>query len=89
MAKIAGTNEQAGQCRTLWAGGCREQSGQSRRLVMEGTQDRMVGRDLAERRQGGARKLRMALRLRKETTMTLAWIAQRLPRGTWLKFWPS
>jgi hypothetical protein len=36
--------------------------------------------DEASRRD--SRKLRMTLRLQKETTMTLAWIAQRLHMGT-------
>jgi hypothetical protein len=38
--------------------------------------------DLDRRRKGDAEKLRIALRLRKERTMTLAWIAQRVPMGT-------
>jgi putative transposase len=37
--------------------------------------------DLAGRPKGDARKVRIAARLRKETTMTLAWIAQRLHMG--------
>jgi len=38
--------------------------------------------DLGRRRKGDGRKLRIALRLRRETTMTLSWIAQRLQMGT-------
>jgi hypothetical protein len=38
--------------------------------------------DLGRRRKGDPQKVRMALRLRAETTMTLAWIAQRLHMGT-------
>ncbi len=38
--------------------------------------------ELGKRRKGGAEKVRIALRLRKETTMTAAWIAQRLEMGT-------
>jgi hypothetical protein len=38
--------------------------------------------DLARQRKGAPQKLRIALRLRRETTMTLAWIAQRLCMGT-------
>ena len=38
--------------------------------------------DLQARRKGDGRKLRIAARLRRETTMTLAWIAQRLNMGT-------
>ena len=33
-------------------------------------------------RKGDPKKIRIALRLRRETTMTLAWIAQRLHMGT-------
>ena len=39
-------------------------------------------RALAARRKGDAGKLAIALRLRRETTMTLAWIATRLQMGT-------
>jgi len=38
--------------------------------------------ELGKRRKGDAEKVRIALRLRKETTMTSAWIAQRLEMGT-------
>jgi REP element-mobilizing transposase RayT len=38
--------------------------------------------DLARRRKGDAEKLVIAGRLRRETTMTLAWIAERLRMGT-------
>jgi REP element-mobilizing transposase RayT len=38
--------------------------------------------DLAERRKGDPEKVKTALRLRRETTMTTAWIAQRLAMGT-------
>jgi hypothetical protein len=37
--------------------------------------------DLAQRRKGDAQKLKMARRLRQETTMTLTWIASRLSMG--------
>jgi len=37
--------------------------------------------DLAQRRKGDAQKLRIARRLRQETTMTLNWIAKRLNMG--------
>jgi hypothetical protein len=39
--------------------------------------------DLAARRKGDPGKVRIARRLRAETTMTLAWIAQRLNMGVW------
>ena len=38
--------------------------------------------DLAARRKGAAEKVALAVRLRRETTMTLAWIAARLRMGT-------
>ena len=37
---------------------------------------------LSQRPKGDAGKLRIARRLRRETTLTLAWIAQRLAMGT-------
>jgi hypothetical protein len=37
--------------------------------------------DLAGRPKGDARKVRIAARLRKETTVTLAWIGQHLQMG--------
>lgn len=37
---------------------------------------------LRQRRKGDAEKVRLATRLRKETTMTLGWIAERLQMGT-------
>jgi hypothetical protein len=43
-----------------------------------------VGRSLADlqgHRKGDGRKVRIAARLRRETTMTLAWIAERLRMG--------
>ena len=38
--------------------------------------------DLTRLRKGEPKKVKIALRLRQETTMTLAWIAQRLHMGT-------
>jgi REP element-mobilizing transposase RayT len=40
-------------------------------------------RELARRRQGDAQKVAMAWRLRRETPMTLKWIAARLQMGAW------
>ncbi len=37
--------------------------------------------ELERRRKGDGRKVTIAARLRRETTMTLAWIAERLPMG--------
>jgi hypothetical protein len=39
--------------------------------------------ELARRRKGDEEKVRVAQRLRRETTMTLAWTAQRLEMGSW------
>jgi putative transposase len=39
--------------------------------------------DLLKRRKGDPAKVQIAWRLRKETTMTLKWIAQRLKMGAW------
>ena len=64
----------------------RQESGEARaeRLVREGLA--ALGweeTDLRERRKGDPDKVRIARRLREETTMTLAWIAQRLHMGVW------
>jgi len=63
------------------------------RLIKEGL--KKVGwreEELVERRKGDPKKVKIALRLRLETTMTLAWIAQRLNMGaktylTHLLYW--
>ena len=39
--------------------------------------------DLAARRKGDGEKLKLALRLRAETTASVKWIAERLQMGTW------
>ena len=39
--------------------------------------------ELARRRKGDQKKVNLARRLRAETTMTLAWIAERLHMGSW------
>jgi hypothetical protein len=39
--------------------------------------------DLRTHRKGDPKKVKIARRLRKETTMTLKWIAERLMMGTW------
>jgi hypothetical protein len=40
-------------------------------------------RELRNRRKGDKEKVRSAARLRKETSMSLKWIAQRLEMGNW------
>ncbi|HEU0038288.1 MAG TPA: hypothetical protein VFR76_03345 [Verrucomicrobiae bacterium] len=39
--------------------------------------------DLEQHRKGNQRKVKIARRLRRETTMTMKWIADRLKMGTW------
>src|ERR1043166_3329636 len=57
---------------------------QAEQVVREGlTRLRWPGRDLPARPKGDERKLKLALRLRVETTMSLKWIARRLQMGTW------
>ena len=41
------------------------------------------GKELRQRRKGDAGKVQVALRLRRETTMSLKWIAQELRMGSW------
>ena len=48
--------------------------------------------DLAARAKGDKEKLKLAVRLRAETSVTVKWIAQRLRMGTWthlnnLQYW--
>jgi len=64
----------------------RQESGEAKaeRLVLEELKKlRWTKDDLAQRRKGDSGKVRIARRLRQETTMTLAWIAQRLNMGVW------
>src|SRR4051812_6821993 len=54
------------------------------RLVIEGMRAAKWDEDRLEReRKGHAVKVRLAEQLRRETTMTLKWIAKRLRMGTW------
>jgi hypothetical protein len=64
----------------------RQESGEAKaeRLVREELVNlRWTEDDLAKRRKGDPGKVRIARRLRQETTMTRAWIAQRLRMGVW------
>jgi REP element-mobilizing transposase RayT len=57
--------------------------GKADRIVSEELQRRnWTEATLAERRKGDGEKVKMAMRLRRETTMTVAWIAKRLRMGT-------
>ena len=56
----------------------------TQRIVVE--EMKMLGgqeADLEQHRKGYRRKVKIARRLRQETTMTLKWIADRLKMGTW------
>jgi len=64
----------------------RQESGEvkAERMVREELQKRRwTEEELARRRKGDPGKVRIARRLRRETTMTLGWIAQRLNMGVW------
>jgi len=60
------------------------QENKAERIVKEELQQIGWGRvDLSRRGKGAKEKVAIAARLRKETTMTLKWIAARLKMGTW------
>jgi hypothetical protein len=75
------------------AGAGEHQRADARRETMEEKARRILreelealgwdGAALAQRPKGDARKVRMARRLRAETSVTLKWIAQHLHMGTW------
>jgi putative transposase len=64
----------------------RQESGEAKaeRIVEEELRRRgWTKRSLGERRKGDPEKVKMALRLRRESIMTLKWIARRLAMGSW------
>jgi REP element-mobilizing transposase RayT len=64
----------------------RFESSQERANRMVAQELKRLGWDeskLASRRKGDKRKVALARRLRTETTMTLAWVAERLQMGSW------
>lgn len=78
--------------------------GEERRLNEQAKAEEIIGarlselgwkqKDLAARPKGDPQKVRLAARLRAETTVTVKWIAQRLEMGTWtyanhLLYWHS
>jgi len=70
--------------RQPYGGGERQESAevQAQRLVAEELRRRQWSRaDLAQRRKGDPEKVKIARRLRRETTMTLEWIAKQLAMG--------
>jgi len=58
-----------------------EQAWAEQLLADELNRHRWTDADLAQRRKGDAQKLKIAQRLRRNTTMTLNWIAKRLSMG--------
>jgi putative transposase len=58
-----------------------EEAWAERLLAEELARRRWSAEELARRRKGDGQKVKMALRLRRETVMTLPWIAQRLHMG--------
>jgi hypothetical protein len=64
----------------------RQESGEEKagRIVGEELKRRRwTESSLTGRRKGDPEKVKIALRLRRESTMTLKWIAQRLQMGSW------
>ena len=64
----------------------RQQSGEQKARGIVAAELKRIGwtaEDLKRRRKGDAKKVRIAQRLRAETTMTLKWIAGELRMGTW------
>jgi putative transposase len=64
----------------------RQESGEAKaeRIVEEElSRRRWTEKSLRERRKGDPEKVKMALRLRRESIMTLKWIARRLEMGSW------
>ena len=59
-----------------------EEAWARQKLLEELRKRRWTAAELAQRRKGDAQKLKIARRLRQETTMTLTWIAKRLNMGT-------
>lgn len=77
--------QMSGQARAEHSGPeIRESAGQKAEGIVMDELKKLGWREaeLAQRRKGDAEKVRMALRLRNETTMTLTWIAHKLQMGT-------
>jgi hypothetical protein len=63
----------------------RESAGEKARRIMQEELDKLgwTARDLAARSKGDVRKVRLARRLRTETSVTWKWISAELHMGTW------
>ena len=60
------------------------QEAKAQRLLAEGLASLgWTERTLRQTRKGDKRKVKLAARLRRETTMSLKWIAQHLHMGSW------
>ena len=76
----------AGHIRPTHYGAQRRETEEAKALRLIREETRRLGWDAAALRQAGKgdkRKVRLATRLRKETTMSLKWIAQPLAMGSW------
>jgi putative transposase len=76
----------SGQIRATHYGAERreEQEAKARRLLREGLGDLGWNEEvLRQTGKGDERKVQLAARLRKETTMSLKWIAEHLAMGSW------
>ena len=62
-----------------------EDGGEKARRILQEELDRQgwTAKDLAARSKGDVRKVRMARRLRMETSVTWKWISEQLHMGTW------
>ena len=64
----------------------RQESGEQKARGIVSVELKRIGwtdEDLKRRRKGDAKKVRIAQRLRADTTMTLKWIAEELQMGAW------
>ena len=63
----------------------RETVAEKARRILNEELDKLgwTGAELAQRPKGDARKVRLARRLRTETSVTLKWIAEHLHMGSW------
>jgi hypothetical protein len=76
----------AGNLSEYHTGEERRESAQAKaeRLIQtELKRQRWQAGDLARRRKGDPVKVKLAARLRRETTVTIKWIAERLHMGSW------
>ena len=76
--RTAGADERAAGAGTLWRGAAGEEEKAQRVVAEELRRRRWKEASLGQRAKGDPEKVKIAMRLRKETLMTVAWIAERL-----------